>query len=819
MEKFASNTFSANNSQELWDEQQSRNGHIGRHNDNQNDIGCSQYLSEEERSKYKHQYTAPKISSHYISTVANTRYKEAPGAKRIRNEAKLKKYYRLKNVSIYPSGTTFSTSDSVGDAPTGSQLSSDIEGSFMPRKSVGLEQRQRQQVPHWAQKGEDSGRFDIFDNFENEGQPDVLESMMSYLNYHDKLSTVVRDTDYQFSRNMMWVPKVDDVRKDGSKSAESDLVQRLYRAEHQSTDESPPGEATTENSSTEDISNQNLFCGTAVNIPIFGDTKLPCLVYHSVVELKNIMYLFGGLQPCYQSNEEAPNLDDFHVDGIENIPPPINPAFLNNPAMIANKSLYVFSCNRFTLKRPKLSGQIPPPLLCAKTTKLTDRYLFHYGGFEIWNDTIIEEETGQYYLKRRLFPNSAAYILDTQVFKFVKIELVSQQTRFLTLRPTIARFGHAQVSLKLNSTNGAAKTGENDEGKSSASSIKTGTASYFSSTDDSLHGQGSDNGQNKSSNSANSQIFTVILMGGYGQTNDNTFQALNDLWKIDLCVVSRGKRGYFKFADTAIATLIAKPSDPDKKWPAARGFMAACISETKPMSNIPLIEGLLQEIKEISNLEPAQSENESQPAFSGVPFGHKNWKPSATPETEKSQKNTNDCTAPCLVIHGGSNHNSAYGDMWWFDFEDEKWSQLPLYVKNSKSKEKSIAYLPLVGHTILQLRDTFHFLGGLHQSDIDKLYKGGQAPPIKNEGIQCKVENTAAILDLSSMLLKGLIFNKANPNIFRQHLKVTATTAIYAQTHIWLIGGASMSTEDDCEQQLRGSISELVAPLAEGDIN
>lgn len=87
---------------------------------------------------------------------------------------------------------------------------------------------------------------------------------------------------------------------------------------------------------------------------LFSEDKLPALTYHCSVELNGNIYIFGGLMPCYSYEEDAPMLNDFFVDGIKNLPPPLLPQVINNPSMVNNPHLYVASIPSCRFSKPKM---------------------------------------------------------------------------------------------------------------------------------------------------------------------------------------------------------------------------------------------------------------------------------------------------------------------------------------------------------------------------------------------------------------------------------------------------------------------------------
>ena len=151
--------------------------------------------------------------------------------------------------------------------------------------------------------------------------------------------------------------------------------------------------------------------GSSLIPGLFSAYKLPALTYHCSLEFNGQIYILGGLMACQRNDLEAPNLEDFYVEPLKNLPPPLLSEIITNPSMVNNPHLYVTSVSACHLTRPEISGHIPPTLLCSTASKLTDRHIFFYGGFELKTESFVSSQ-GNYYLKKRLFLNNCGYVLD-----------------------------------------------------------------------------------------------------------------------------------------------------------------------------------------------------------------------------------------------------------------------------------------------------------------------------------------------------------------------------------------------------------------------
>ena len=300
------------------------------------------------------------------------------------------------------------------------------------------------------------------------------------------------------------------------------------------------------------------YAGSSLVTSLFSELKLPAFTYHCSVNINDSIYILGGLIPCYQYDEEAPNLHDFVVDPIKNLPPPILEEIINDPSMISNPYLYFTNLSSNHLSKPEISGHIPPPLICAQGSKLTERHIFFYGGFELKTESTYDNE-GRFYLKKSVFLNNDGYILDTMTFKFTKVEIISQQQSSTSTLSSVSTAKKAMPSMKH--PTGSSHNNVYSNMPPRFGHILFSTNEIPSSVDD--------------SNFSASHSYSILVFGGYTQTTDDKYIAMNDLWKIEVPVQMRGKRGYCKFADTAMATLITKENCKDE-WPCERGFVSVC---------------------------------------------------------------------------------------------------------------------------------------------------------------------------------------------------------------------------------------------------
>ncbi|GMM55984.1 Gpb1 protein [Maudiozyma humilis] len=484
-----------------------------------------------------------------------------------------------------------------------------------------------------------------------------LDFANSYYKYYKKLLTVdLKDYDILKKHNL-WVPTV---RKDHERLLAQFDTQDPTDDSDIYRDKTCPLFIT---GSYDLPSLYDFQAGHSVLPSVFSEYKLPSLMYHTAIEFNRQVYILGGLMACYRNDEEMPDLENYYVDGIKNLPPPLLQDVVNNPAMVNNPYLYIQSTNSSRLSRPAISGQIPPPLICMTASKLTDRYLAFYGGIEIKTESNFDQ-SGKIFIKKRAFLNNTVYILDTVSFKFTKIE-VSTQSFKDGRSPTFApRFGHMQLAIRCSDL---AHTGQ-DNYPDSASSVGTSDTGNMHKSDSSYSEGtvvgGAGNGPaganinpttgrqdspgvgtplepnskmmtqtslqwvNSNSSGTNmpygvngghgsSSICSILIYGGYRQTVDDKYRAMDDMWRLDVGIVARGKKGYLKFAESINATNIQMVGE-ESHTPAPRAFFASCIPDVALSGKSSLEDVLLKRLDDNFNVESNLFESGDGPLFTSA---------------------------------------------------------------------------------------------------------------------------------------------------------------------------------------------------------
>lgn len=865
-------------------------------------------LSKEERSHYREQYDSLKYISNYVSVFDQALSDNIDSRIRKENEALLKKYYESRKPFTFTSfrqGSVISSSDSstgfTERTKTYCFLNDFVSNCVNEVDPYTLKMTVRNRNTALNMENLDDERkskddiYDFEDNTDDECNAkghgafhysserlEILRSRstISYFKYYKKLLTVnLRDSDV-LKRHNLWMPMITRrfrfLLVSSSKPEDVRLTTPIPTFLESDLDIFKNKTCPLFINGTDCVPRSyDTFSGSSVIASIFSEYKLPSLSYHCSVELNDQLFIVGGLMACHRYDEEAPDLKDFYVDGIKNLPPPLIPELINNPSMIPNPHLYCFSLTSSRLTRPDISGYIPPPLVCTQGCKLTERHIFLYGGFEIKSETQVDDK-GRYFIRKRAFLNNTGYILDTVTFNFSKIELVAPPYQFAIYNNFSPRFGHMQASIS-NSNNNVSNenTTTSAKGRRSISPYRQGNGDHK--IDDLVGSPGStdyleddaippvtnprstDSLSSKHCSTAThicSSVNTILIFGGYSQTGDDKYEAMNDMWKINIPVVSRGKRNYYKFADTVTATKIPIIDDPEL-WPSRRAFSACCVPDYFTKDVEPIETRLLRNLKNdfSIDLEIRPGNKPSQPLFPNIPHSRKEKKSgrdsmhisnssNSTSEDTSSKSTRNTTSSPptspkhtpplnpskkcasigrTIAFHGGSDGYDVCSDMWWFDFDSETWTKIDLYAKTQEESDGLVPInLCMVGHSMTTVGHKVVLIGGLRQGDVDRIYRDETLPEEVISGVPLG-SGVINVVDLNTQCLQGckLIRNDGDTKesvIMDSHigtphqvLTVAGTIELVKGT-MTLIGGVVAGREDISSLYLRGAVLQFILP-------
>ena len=592
----------------------------------------------------------------------------------------------------------------------------------------------------------------------------------------------------------------------------------------------------------------DFFYGSTTIPSLFGQVKLPSLSYHSCVTLDDEMFIWGGLFPTYRYDEERPCLDEFVVDGVPNLPPPLLPELVNHPAFLANPLMYVVNTATSSVRTPVLTGDVPPRMLCVTGSKLTDRYILYFGGLDLKSQSQYDDKTKKVYIKRRAYPSNAAYILDTLNFHFTRIDLLPKTKDGEMLAQIFPRFGHIQVCI-----DGDKHRGKNPrcnrwypptQDDASSSVVDDGRQDGFNGSDQTLNLRKTNTlPMDSTENRAFTFSNTIYIFGGYKQCGTEEFEALNDFWKIQIPILSKGKNGHCSFNDTAFATCLSQTGMHDHStFPSERGFPAFCTRyDVTGLNYLNFEVDLLQNLKD--NFEVALSEDYMRETL------HANIDPKDLDRIENHSREVEeniskvpnsafcDRFGPKIILHGGSNKKSVCGDMWWFNVESETWAQVDTYMMTETSinhdtmtEAPGSMHLELrkVGHNMQCIGNMTSMCGGMLQSDVHEIY--GCSDPSKYQrqkdigGVELG-SHMFCTFDLRTQfyVYRSAIFSRKDPRLEypltsldralnNNLMLVVGSTLSNVGGHYVLVGGVTSLRSNLRHFLLRGTVLNITIP-------
>lgn len=213
---------------------------------------------------------------------------------------------------------------------------------------------------------------------------------------------------------------------------------------------------------------------------------------------------------------------------------------------------------------------------------------------------------------------------------------------------------------------------------------------------------------------------TVFIMGGYKKTTDGNFETIGDLWKVEFSTTYKGKHDYLEFGETILATPISNYLDTNITSPQPRAFQIGEFFDT---------EYTFGKAHKRSSPENPHKVGIARPAS-----------PDSTNSFDFNDKSK--LLNKKLIIHGGTNGEVILGDTWWFDLDDEVWSNVNTYLleydldENSKATFKEEVFqcqVKNVGHQSLILDRYLILILGSIPANYSKDYNSGdKIPDISN---------------------------------------------------------------------------------------
>lgn len=677
-----------------------------------------------------------------------------------------------------------------------------------------------------------------------------LKSAASYIKYCQKLLTI-RFQHFDFmNENKLWVPTLKD-----------DFEHLVLRNYDQKTRKHGKFESYGVNCKTNLLFSDGLnyippqfdiYFGSTVARALFSKQKLPSFNYHCSVELNGTFYILGGVMPIYNYEFECPDLTKYTVDGISNLPPPLISELINHPAMVSNPDLYTIYANSYKLRKPEISGHIPPPLIAMQGTALNDRYILYYGGFEVKTKLLSSNIDDSIQIQKRAFLNNSAYILDTVSFRFTKVEIVTEPNSLDEFPTFHNRFGHLQIISDFDVRNSQKQKTQAKSSKRSLSD-EPDIVQLQGITD--LPGQKKkkDNEQRNDETKKSLMTSIIYIYGGYTQIRDDMFEALEDFWCIDLKILARGKRGYLKFAETAVASIIAKP-EGSKNWPGPLAFCAFCIPEEVIVRKAALKTALLENLdrnfhltketlhigsekndmmkasmlpkkSSVNNLKDLHTLNSDMHSHSGSDYlkarhnqkdndfttqsilSHMNLNPSKPSMRENSAEKGH-----TLIVHGGTDGHMVYGNMWWLDLETGQWTSVDIYSEEEDTGELFNTKICLAGHYMAKIGHNIILIGGMTDIDKQKIYdkKYNNSDILQDEG-----NYMFTTVDLVDLRIKGRWHMRdklIEGDVSDRLLLSVGCGVLQSEGTIAIIGGCIIERPALDNVSLRGAMLECVLP-------
>ncbi|KAL6928083.1 hypothetical protein ACO0SA_002813 [Hanseniaspora valbyensis] len=498
----------------------------------------------------------------------------------------------------------------------------------------------------------------------------------------------------------------------------------------------------------QEMPKRGAFDGVAFFPKQHGSFKIPALVYHTAVECKeNTIMVLGGVQPysdfLNDEDEDGDSLKDFYVSKLQGVPFALVEDILENPNMIANNFIYKIDTVTNTTTRINPLGDVPPPLVCAKATKLNSRLIFYYGGLEIVTEISTDNETNlkNVFLKRRPEFHRSCYILniETGVFKRIKLETenINEDNVDGTSYEFPSRFSHSQCLLtgqhlkhfeygfkkylksqttdqifssrknsSIVSLSNFLQSHDNILHNSTSSVPDTNTSDLNKSKEEEeeeeeeedddydYEEEGKQDFNEENDNESDRQL-NILIFGGYKSSNKETFEPANDMWRIKLNI--KNDDAFSGLQPTAIATQIHLKNECELPPPRAHHSTTLLAAEKMEKKNTHEFSDVIKNLGDlIENFSNNPNELTKYYNIINDPYlkaDKKLFQSKIAPYKDKvyqqdrqknslEQKKRKKNQSATLMIHGGYNkEGQMLDDFWFFNFKQFKWIKKPLFAK------------------------------------------------------------------------------------------------------------------------------------------
>ncbi|AOA61547.1 cAMP-PKA signaling regulator [Komagataella phaffii CBS 7435] len=469
---------------------------------------------------------------------------------------------------------------------------------------------------------------------------------------------------------------------------------------------------------------------------ILGECLPVCLIYHSSVNVGGTIYYFGGLRLMTDEErdeyiEDITNnylvaLSHVSVDFNYDLPLPLNGQILKSLFLVPNEDVYAYDTITKTYYKKQLQetyrldglgtsmkaelaktanctatsggsllfrSEMLPPLCCPVTNSLSDRYVIIAGGFEIL--TQVNKKRSHVQVTKTMKVHDSIWIFDSLACIFRKHNMVLHPTVSLNVPDSYPRFGHQMVVHKY----------------STSSDPK-----YFKSFSD---------------RRTDKQQCIIYAMGGYNMDSNNRFIASNDLWRLDMIDLWKGKNGFIVYSkdivaypigglETVINVTNKSQCTTSSCWPSPRAFFGFAMVDNQDM------------LESDKSSDPSTCESSVTPR-AGTPSPQDDTSSITLPTQFKSI-----LERKLLVVHGGSRivyktvktndaagsdgvetfqKHEILGDFWCFNMAEEKWIPIDTYLQSTNNETPmaiSPTLIPRCGHSLIYLAGSLMIAGGVH---------------------------------------------------------------------------------------------------------
>lgn len=198
---------------------------------------------------------------------------------------------------------------------------------------------------------------------------------------------------------------------------------------------------------------------SAKNDPLVNGRFLSSIgkeTYQNHISLDELIFSFGGLfYDDYCSFKDLGLPEDVDPEKISihlpvELPPYLDRDMLLSPYLQQNHNFYMVNPSRGTVTLlNSFVTNMPSHLSDLKSTKISSRHIFLFGGFELRIKSVsYDESIDRWIIEKEFNLNENGFILDTKTLSFTKIDLIKNpdKEKVVDSNFQIGRLGHAITS-------------------------------------------------------------------------------------------------------------------------------------------------------------------------------------------------------------------------------------------------------------------------------------------------------------------------------------------------------------------------------------